>query len=151
MNNQSAVNFLGERRIHIGIAVTDLELSQLFYQTLLGVNPSKIRSNYVKFEPSEPSVNLTLNRVKNISQERLAVEHFGIQVKSKAAVDEAIRRFDRIGLETKVEKQTTCCYAVQDKMWVKDPDGNKWEVFVVLDNDAGQSHDRTLSCCTNEG
>ena len=151
MNNQSAVNFLGERRIHIGIAVTDLERSQLFYQTLLGVNPSKIRSNYVKFEPSEPSVNLTLNKVKNISQERLAVEHFGIQVKSKAAVDEAIRRFDQIGLETRVEKQTTCCYAVQDKMWVKDPDGNKWEVFVVLDNDAGQSHDRTLSCCANGG
>ena len=150
MNNQSTVDFSGERRIHIGIAVTDLEKSQRFYQILLGVEPSKVRSNYVKFEPSEPSVNLTLNKVKNISKERLAVEHFGIQVKSTAAVEEAIRRFNEVGLQTKVEKHTTCCYVVQDKMWVKDPDGNKWEVFVVLNSDAGQRHDTTLSCCTNK-
>lgn len=150
MNNQSTVDFSGERRIHIGIAVTDLEKSQFFYQILLGVGPSKVRPNYVKFEPSEPSLNLTLNKVKNVSKERLAVEHFGIQVKSQAAVEEAIRRFNEVGLHTKVEKQTTCCYAVQDKMWVKDPDGNKWEVFVVLDSDAGQRHDATLSCCTNK-
>lgn len=150
MNNQSTVNFSGERRIHIGISVTDLEQSQRFYQILLGVEPSKVRSNYVKFEPSEPSVNLTLNQVKNVSKERFAVEHFGIQVKSQAAVEEAIRRFNEVGLQTKVEKQTTCCYAVQDKVWVKDPDGNKWEVFVVLDSDARQRHDTALSCCNNK-
>lgn len=129
---QSAVEFATQTRIHVALESRDVERSIEFYRTLFGVGPTKVRSGYAKFEPADPPVNLSLNAS---AQARPASSHFGVQVKSTEAVQEAIARFEAAGLETEVEDQVTCCYAVQDKVWVKDPDGNAWEVFVVLEGD----------------
>ncbi|MCI0462484.1 MAG: hypothetical protein L0Z62_36500, partial [Gemmataceae bacterium] len=77
------------------------------------------------------------------------VAHFGIQVKSSAAVLEVAERLNQAGLQTRAEEDVTCCYAVQNKVWATDPDGNKWEVYVVLDNDAAQHHSSS-ACCTDK-
>jgi hypothetical protein len=72
--------------------------------------------------------------------------HFGVQVASTDDVVEAKARFDSLGLKTFAEENTACCYAVQDKVWIEDPDGNSWEVFVVK-ADAPVMRDDTTTCC----
>ena len=150
MNGRSAVDFPGKSRVHIALAVADLQHSRAFYETLLGVPPTKERPGYVKFEPQDPSVNLTLNEVSTANAIDKPATHYGIQVKSTQAVQDAISRLSNAGLETAVEENTTCCYAVQDKVWVADPEGNQWEVFVVLDADASQRRDEASTCCTTD-
>ena len=147
MNNQPTVNFPGSSRVHIALAVTDLERSRTFYETLLGVPPTKERPGYVKFEPQDPSINLTLNEADEVNSTVQATMHYGVQVKTPQAVQEAITRFSEAGLKTLVEENTTCCYAVQDKVWVADPEGNQWEIFVVLEADADYQKDKGSSCC----
>ena len=73
-----------------------------------------------------------------------------MQVKSVAAVHLAIERFQTAGIETITEEATTCCYAVQDKVWAVDPDGHKWEVFVVLEADAKDDLHAETGCCGPE-
>ena len=140
-------DFRGERRIHMGLAVTDLERSKRFYETLLGVAPSKERPGYAKFEPQDPPLNLALNRVSVPETPRSPVTHYGIQVKSSVAVSKAAQRLAEAGLRVDVEGETACCYALQDKVWATDPDGNRWEVFVVLDADVEQYAGSTGECC----
>jgi catechol 2,3-dioxygenase-like lactoylglutathione lyase family enzyme len=150
MKEETAVLFPGNNRIHVALAATDLVRSRAFYETLLGVPPSKERPGYVKFEPVDPSVNLTLNEVEKIEANESLPTHFGIQVKSTEAVTAAIQRMEKAGLKTSVEENTTCCYAVQNKVWATDPDGNQWEVFVVLEADADQRKDDDSTCCVTE-
>ena len=78
------------------------------------------------------------------------VAHFGVQVKSTAAVKEVADRLKEAGLATRAEENVTCCYAVQNKVWATDPDGNKWEVYVVLDNDGAQHHSSQAECCADK-
>ena len=111
MNGQSAVNFPGNSRVHIALAVTNLERSRTFYETLLGVPPTKERPGYVKFEPQDPSVNLTLNEVRDAKTVDKPATHYGVQVKSTQAVQEAISRLSDAGLKTAVEENTTCSWA----------------------------------------
>lgn len=147
MSNQSAINFPGSSRVHIALAVKDLERSRTFYETLLGVPPTKERPGYVKFEPQDPSVNLTLNEVDEANSTSQPTMHYGVQVKTPQAVQEAIIRFSEAGMKTLIEENTTCCYAVQDKVWVADSEGNQWEIFVVLKADADERKDKGSSCC----
>ena len=149
-NIASAIDFPGLSRIHIGLAVRDLERSKRFYQTLFGQAPTKERPGYAKFEPTEPSVNLSLNQADRGVASRALPAHYGIQLKSWAAVSEASERLRAAGLEPRIEEQTTCCYAVQDKAWLRDPDGNQWEVFVVTDADARQRRNSDSTCCERE-
>ncbi len=151
MNKQPAINFSGSSRVHIALAVKDLAQSQTFYETLLGVPPTKERPGYVKFEPLDPSVNLTLNEVSEVKGTSQPTMHYGVQVKTSQAVQEAITRFAEAGLNTRVEENTTCCYAVQDKVWVADPEGNQWEIFVVLEADADLQKDTRSRCCVQDG
>ncbi|HSR66946.1 MAG TPA: ArsI/CadI family heavy metal resistance metalloenzyme [Acidobacteriota bacterium] len=147
-NHVSAVEFPGQTRIHIGLAAGDLDRSRAFYRTLLGVEPSKERPGYVKFEPADPSVNLTLNQSNGSKATSNLPTHYGIQVKSTQAVEEASQRLRQAGIEVKVEEQTACCYAVQDKVWANDPDGNEWEVFVVTQADAPERRQADSDCCS---
>jgi hypothetical protein len=87
-----------------------------------------------------------LNEVGGQTGPNSPVSHFGIQVKSTAAVQELAARLATAGIPTDVEQQVTCCYAVQNKVWATDPDGNRWEVYVVLD-DHGQIHASSQSSC----
>jgi catechol 2,3-dioxygenase-like lactoylglutathione lyase family enzyme len=147
MKNESAVQFETNRRIHMGLAVMNLERSMAFYRTLFGQEPTKTRPRYAKFEVAEPPFNLALNEVAGEIGPNNPVAHFGIQVKSTQAVQEVADRLVAAGLETRVEESVTCCYAVQNKVWATDPDGNKWEVYVVLDNDGAHHHSSQDACC----
>jgi len=144
---QPAVDFPGTSRIHIALATQHLGPSKAFYEVLFGVPPTKVRPGYVKFEPAEPSVNLTLNEVLTPEAASRPVSHFGVQVRSTEAVQQAKARLEAAGLPTLVEESTSCCYAVQDKVWVSDPDGNRWEVFVVTQDDVHQPQAEANACC----
>ncbi|QDU79434.1 Cadmium-induced protein CadI [Polystyrenella longa] len=147
MNTKSAVDFAGRYRLHIALNVSNLEASRHFYEVLLGEPPVKERPRYAKFEPADPSVNLALNELDDIGQVQGGSSHFGIQVKSVEDVHAAIERLQKAGLKTITEEATTCCYAVQDKVWAIDPDGHKWEVFVVLNADAKDELYAESGCC----
>lgn len=149
MSHESAVQFATESRIHMGLVVRDLEKSLSFYQVLFGQAPTKTRPHYAKFEVAEPPVNLALNELGGPTGPNNPVSHFGIQVKSTAAVHVVAERVKQAGFAIDVEDKVTCCYAVQNKFWATDPDGNKWEVYVVLDND-GPTHESSESECCPE-
>jgi catechol 2,3-dioxygenase-like lactoylglutathione lyase family enzyme len=133
-------------KAHLGLNVRDVEKSIEFYQKMLGIEPSKVRTGYAKFDIQNPPLNLTLNQVA--FKERGALSHLGIQVGSTEDVLALRNRWQQAGLTTRDEMQTNCCYATQDKSWVHDPDGNEWEVFVVLkDNLPEVQNAAGVSCC----
>jgi len=119
-------------KAHLAINVRDVERSVAFYRALFGVEPSKVRAGYAKFDVQTPPFNFTLNQVAFAG--RGALSHLGIQVGSTEDVLAIRDRWAADGLSTRDEMDTDCCYAVQDKAWVKDPDGNEWEVFVVKED-----------------
>jgi catechol 2,3-dioxygenase-like lactoylglutathione lyase family enzyme len=131
----SAVDFEGQSRIHISLDVTDIEAALPFYMVLFGARPVKRRDDYVKFELAEPRLNLTLNRH---ADSHASSGHYGIQVKSSSAVRETTQRLRAAGFATTEEEDTACCYAVQSKVWVVDPDNNRWEVFVVTNDESDE-------------
>ena len=113
---------------HVSLNVSDVDAAVAFYEKAFGVPATKRRPGYAKFDLATPSLNLTMQVAPRTGAN---ASHFGIQVASSEDVAEAIRRFEAAGLATRIEEHTTCCYAVQDKVWIEDPDGNAWEVFVV--------------------
>lgn len=117
-------------KAHLALNVRNVKQSIGFYQKMLGIEPSKVRLGYAKFDVQNPPLNLTLNEVA--FKERGALSHLGIQVGSTDDVLAMRRKWETAGLITRDEMQTNCCYATQDKTWVRDPDGNEWEAFVVL-------------------
>jgi len=124
---QNRVNAL---KVHLALNVRNVVRSIDFYQRMLGIEPSKVRAGYAKFDLQNPPLNLTLNEVS--FKEKGALSHLGIQVASTEDVLAMREQWADSGLVTRDEMQTDCCYATQDKTWVRDPDGNEWEVFVVL-------------------
>lgn len=122
---------------HVSLNVKNVETSIDFYRKLFAIEPSKIRTGYAKFDVQNPSLNFVLNEVAY--NERGALSHLGIQVASTEDVLKTKERWEQIGLVTRDEMQTNCCYALQDKAWVRDPDGNEWEVFVVLEDNLAES------------
>lgn len=119
-------------KAHLAINVKDVNQSVAFYRKLWGIEPSKVRTGYAKFDVQNPPLNFTLNQVA--FNERGALSHLGIQVASTNDVLATRERWADSGLVPREEMQTSCCYALQDKAWVRDPDGNEWEVFVVLED-----------------
>src|SRR5690349_9112534 len=115
-------------KTHISLNVSDIELSTKFYEAFFGEKVHKTRPNYANFDLSNPPLKLALNQVK-VEPGKGSLSHLGIVVNSKEEVQKGIERLKAAGLITLEEKNTTCCYAVQDKVWVSDPDGNKWEVY----------------------
>lgn len=128
-------------KAHLALNVKNVERSTEFYKKMLGIEPSKVRRGYAKFNVENPPLNLTLNEVA--FKERGALSHLGIQVASTDDVLTMREKWADSGLVTRDEMQTNCCYALQDKTWVHDPDGNEWEVFVVLEDNLTE----TAACC----
>lgn len=131
-------------KAHLALNVRDVEQSIEFYRKMLGIEPSKVRTGYAKFDVQNPPLNLTLNQRR--FGERGALSHLGIQVGSTDDVLAMRQKWTDAGLTTRDEMQTNCCYAVQDKTWIQDPDGNEWEAFVVLEDNLPTSD----LCCVSE-
>src|SRR5262245_39393653 len=131
-------------KAHIAINVSDVKRSTEFYKKMLGIEPCKVRPGYAKFDVQNPPLNLTLNESKDVT--RGALSHLGIQVASTDDVLAVRESWIEAGMSTKDEMQTNCCYAIQDKTWVQDPEGNELEVLVVLEDNLSASQ----ICCTTE-
>jgi catechol 2,3-dioxygenase-like lactoylglutathione lyase family enzyme len=131
-------------KAHLALNVRSVERSLEFYKRMLGIEPAKVRPGYAKFDVQNPPLNLTLNEAP--ITERGALSHLGIQLATTEDVLSMRRNWMDAGLDTRDEMATNCCYAVQDKTWVRDPDGNEWEAFVVLEDNLPT----TTMCCTPE-
>jgi len=143
-NSNAAINTL---KAHLAINVRDVKESIDFYKKLFGIDPLKVRTGYAKFDVANPPLNFTLNQVPFNGSG--ALSHLGIQVATTSDVTAVRDAWKASGLVPREEMQTTCCYALQDKAWVQDPDGNEWEVFAVLEDNLSEevrdAADRT--CC----
>jgi catechol 2,3-dioxygenase-like lactoylglutathione lyase family enzyme len=137
-----------ELRVHLALNTAHFDKSVAFYEALFDARAAKLKPGYAKFEPEAPRLNLTLNAAKTVGGNQ--VNHLGIEVKSSSDVYRQRERLKHLGLITLDEDNTTCCYAVQDKVWVQDPDGNAWEYFVVLEDSATEREAPTnalRACC----
>ena len=121
-------------KTHLSLNVSDLERSVRFYEAFFGVPAHKRRPGYANFDLNEPPLKLALNERADVQGGIGPLDHLGLQVPARGDVDAARERLRTAGLATFDEKDTTCCYALQDKVWVHDPDGNAWEVYVLLDD-----------------
>jgi len=126
-------NFPGSTRVHIGLGTTNLEASIAFYRLLFGVEPDKVRPGYARFAPADPSVNLSLNHEATPVASR-GVQHYGIQVKDPASVQATAERLAAAGQTLRHQDGVVCCHARQDKVWVEDPDGRRWEIFATTED-----------------
>jgi catechol 2,3-dioxygenase-like lactoylglutathione lyase family enzyme len=142
MENKEAVRAL---KAHLAINVRSVPGSIDFYRRMFGIEPAKVRQGYAKFDVANPPLNFTLNEAP--FGERGALSHMGIQVASTDDVLAMRDRWAREGLIPREEMKTGCCYALQDKAWVRDPDGNEWEVFVVLEDNLPEKGAASRSCC----
>ena len=128
-------------KTHLSLKVSDLNRSVAFHQAFFGVPPHKVRPGYANFDLNEPPLKFALNQCP-IQQGAGCLDHLGFQVSSAEVVHAAKDRLQAAGLATFDEMDTTCCYARQDKIWVHDPDGNEWEVYVLTDDlEDDHSHD----------
>jgi catechol 2,3-dioxygenase-like lactoylglutathione lyase family enzyme len=116
-------------RVQLAINVDHLDSAIEFYGKLFDAQPAKVRPGYANFAITEPPLKLVL--IENPGKGG-SLNHLGVEVASTDDVAAAIVRLQGHGLDTRVEEQTTCCYAVQDKVWVHGPDAEPWEVYTVL-------------------
>lgn len=127
---QSTADFPTASRLHISLNVSNIEQAVKFYRVFLGQDPVKYRPGYAKFATVEPPLNLSLNEFPNdIGSDG----HLGVQLKNTRFIREAYERFGKAGLKLIDEVDVECCYAVQTKFWVTDPDGHRWEMFCTTD------------------
>lgn len=130
-NRTSAVEFPTPTRLHVAVAVRDVAAALPFYRTLFGQEPTKLRTDYAKFEVLDPPVNFSLNASAVGAGHGAGPQHFGIQVKSSDVVEAWKSRVEAAGFAVEVEAAVTCCYAVQDKFWVEGGP-TRYEVYTVL-------------------
>jgi catechol 2,3-dioxygenase-like lactoylglutathione lyase family enzyme len=116
-------------RVQLALRVSDLEGSVDFYRSLFGVEPAKRRPGYANFAIAEPPLKLVL--IEGQAGEPTVMDHLGVEVESTDEVRAATERLSGLGLSTQVEDDTTCCYALQDKVWVHGPGQEPWEVYTV--------------------
>jgi catechol 2,3-dioxygenase-like lactoylglutathione lyase family enzyme len=131
-------------RVQLAINVADMDRAVDFYRRLFGVEPAKRQPGYANFAVADPPLKLVLIEGHG---EPGSLNHLGVEVESADAVGEATRRLEGAGLATATEDQVTCCFALQDKVWVDAPDGEPWEVYTVL-ADASTFAGSDL-CCTS--
>jgi catechol 2,3-dioxygenase-like lactoylglutathione lyase family enzyme len=116
-------------RVQLALRVGDLEASVAFYTKLLGAEPAKRRPGYANFAITEPPLKLVL--LAGEPGQHTAMDHLGVEVETSDEVGRATERLSALGLFTEQQHETTCCYAVQDKVWVHGPGQEPWEVYVV--------------------
>jgi catechol 2,3-dioxygenase-like lactoylglutathione lyase family enzyme len=116
-------------RVQLALNVSNLHEAIAFYSAVFSTEPAKVREGYANFAIADPPLKLVLIETPG---EGGSLNHLGVEVESTDEVGQAIERLRHHGLATEVEEQTSCCFAVQDKVWVHGPDGEPWEVYTVL-------------------
>ncbi|HWS34936.1 MAG TPA: ArsI/CadI family heavy metal resistance metalloenzyme [Actinoplanes sp.] len=141
-------------RVQLALRVSDLEASVAFYSKLFGAEPAKRRPGYANFAIAEPPLKLVL--LEGEAGQPTVMDHLGVEVETTEQVDAATSRLTDTGLITLTEGDTECCYALQDKVWVRGPGNEPWEVYVVKGDsavgdkpmpDAGTVPAATAGCC----
>jgi catechol 2,3-dioxygenase-like lactoylglutathione lyase family enzyme len=133
-------------RIQLALRVADLDASIAFYSKLFGAEPAKRRPGYANFAIDEPALKLVL--LEGEPSQPTVMDHLGVEVFSTDDVDAATRRLTDAGLITLTEDDTTCCYALQDKVWVRGPGNEPWEVYVVKADADSLTKETSSTCCT---
>jgi catechol 2,3-dioxygenase-like lactoylglutathione lyase family enzyme len=121
-------------RVQLALNVSDLDEAIDFYSRLFDATPAKVHPGYANFAIADPPLKLVLIEHADVRGSGVAgaLNHLGVEVMSPSEVAQASGRLAGEGLDTLHQAETTCCFAVQDKVWVEDPDGAPWEVYTVL-------------------
>lgn len=131
-------------RIQLALNVSNLDQAIAFYRKLFGTEPTKQRPGYANFAVAEPPLKLVLIEKPDSAG---SLNHLGIEVETVTEVATAAARLKTQGLEPEPENQVTCCYALQEKVWVEDPDGAPWEIYTVLKDVAESGYNRLEAAC----
>jgi catechol 2,3-dioxygenase-like lactoylglutathione lyase family enzyme len=129
-------------RVQLALNVDDIDVAVAFYSQLFQTEPAKRRPGYANFAVEEPALKLVL--IENPGQGG-SLNHLGVEVGSTDEVVAATRRLAAEGLAVDVEEGTTCCYALQDKVWATGPGGERWEVYTVLADAGADLEGKTLA------
>ena len=131
-------------RIHLALPVHNIQKTRDFYSLLFRSQPSKQKPDYVKFEPEDLMVNISFYQGTPDT-----CRHLGIQLDTAQALDSEYDRLRQAEVLSKARETAVCCYAKQDKFWVKDPDGYEWEIYLRLE-DTQTKMSEDSSCCQTE-
>jgi catechol 2,3-dioxygenase-like lactoylglutathione lyase family enzyme len=143
------IDRLAVSRVQLAINVTDMEAAVAFYSKLFQAEPAKRRPGYANFAIAEPPLKLVL--IEGEAGETTRMDHLGVEVDTTAQVTDATARLTDAGLVTLEENDTSCCYAVQDKVWVHGPGAEPWEVYVVKADADTLTKAADSACCTPAG
>lgn len=132
--------------VHISLNVSDLPKSVEFYKGFLG-EPKKLKADYAKFVSESPEIHLALQPGLAGEASSGALSHLGIRVESTEDVRRWRSDLKARGVVSDEEKREACCYALQDKFWLTDPDGNRWEVYTVIEDLEGVEPEAQAACC----
>lgn len=137
-------------RVQLALNVSNLNAAIDFYRKLFNAEPAKVQPGYANFAIAQPPLKLVL--IEN-ADAPARLNHLGVEVETDAEVSSASKHLSDLGLNPESENQVTCCYALQDKVWVQDPDGTPWEIYTVLEHtDISHQGDRrqvtmNRTCC----
>ena len=135
--------------MHVSLYVKDIEATTRFYDRFFDQSASKVKSDYAKYVLETPS--LIISFVQNAERVSPGFGHLGFQVESMEELEQRLAHAREMGLVTLEERDTACCYAVQDKFWAEDPDGHRWEVYLFREdavfNDPRYEHTDADVCC----
>ena len=134
-------------RVQLALNVADIDEAIAFYSKLFGSEPAKVRPGYANFTISDPPLKLVL--IEDANQAPGTLNHLGVEVSTTEEVAATQVRLAGEGLATALEQETSCCYAVQDKVWVDGPGGEPWEIYTVL-SDTGMPAGRLRSAAPGE-
>jgi len=133
--------------VHISLNVSDLEKSVAFYRGVFG-EPRKLKGDYAKFVNPAPEIHLALQPgLEGTPKGPGALSHLGIRVESLDEVRRWRSDLKARGVVSEEEKREACCYALQEKFWLSDPDGNRWEIYTVLQDLESVSRESQAACC----
>lgn len=134
-------------KTHLNLATEDLASSVEFYSILLDAKPTKLRPDYALFITEQPPLELALDAVRHAPLSSHD-DHYGIYVETSDEVEQAIQRLKKAGLTSSVEREQTCCYARQTKVWAIDPTGRRWEIYTVHE-ETPERDSADIGCCAD--
>ncbi len=134
-----------QNKFHIGMHVSDIQKTVDFYQHLFGAQPVKQKDDYAKFELDNPG--LVISFIESPGKVGHQFGHLGIRVNSQEELESKKKDVSNYLQITLQEEATNCCYAIQNKFWVNDPDGYEWEVYHFLEDVENKPKYSVASCC----